>query len=328
MKILIALVALSGFASSFVRADALGPVPVPKRNPMTADKIVLGKALYFDPRLSASGTVSCNSCHNVMHNGTDSLPTSLGVGAQKGGRNAPTVWNSAFLSVQFWDGRAPSLEEQAKGPIINPIEMAMTSHDLVLERIRAIPGYPPLFAKAFGNSRINIDQVADAIATYERTLTTPNSPYDRFVKGNKSAMSAQAIRGLQRVQSVGCVACHNGVNFAGPALPEGTGFFQKFPTFPSEYDAKYRLTEDGGRFEATKKPEDRGFWRVPTWRNVARTAPYFHNGSVATLDEAVRVMAKTQLNKTLEEDEVADITAFLTALNGEFPKQELPRLPE
>lgn len=313
------------------QANPLGPVNVPARNSMTPAKIQLGKALFFDPRLSASGTVSCNSCHNVMHNGTDSLATSLGVGAQKGGRNAPTVWNAAYLSVQFWDGRAPSLEEQAKGPLTNPIEMAMPSHDAVLAKIRSIPGYQPLVDKAFGPkafAKLSIDHVADAIASYERTLVTPDSAYDRYMRGDKKAMTSAAVRGMSLVQSVGCTSCHSGVAFAGPALPEGTGFYQKFPVFPSDYDAKYSLTADSGRFEVTKNEGDRNFWRVPTWRNVARTGPYFHDGSVANLDEAVRVMAQAQLHKTLKSEEVTDIVAFLTALNGEYPKQEMPRLPD
>ena len=168
-----------------------------------------------------------------------------------------------------------------------------------------------------------------AIAAYERTLITPNGPFDLYLKGNKKAISAAAIRGMNLVQSVGCTSCHQGVNFAGPALPEGVGFYQKFPTFPgSKYDKQYHLTDDKGRFEVTKAESDKNMWRVPTWRNVALTAPYFHNGSVKTLPEAVRVMAKVQLNKELKDDEVSDIVSFLETLTGKFPEQTLPRLPE
>lgn len=303
--------------------------PVPADNPITKEKIELGKMLYFDPRLSKDGTVSCNSCHNVMSGGEDNRPNSVGVGGQKGGRSSPTVWNAAFMSVQFWDGRAKSLEEQAKGPLTNPVEMAMPSHDAVVTRITKIAGYREAFKKAFPkNDKITIDHVAKAIATYERTLITPDSPYDLYMKGNKKALSKAAIRGMELTQSVGCVACHNGVNFAGPQLPEGTGFYQKFPTFPgSSYDAKYDLVKDHGRFDVTKQESDRHFYRVPTWRNIALTAPYFHNGSVKTLDEAVRVMAKTQLNKDLKDGEVIDIVEFLKSLNGKFPEQKMPRLP-
>ena len=303
--------------------------PVPSGNPITPAKVELGKQLYFDGRLSKDGTVSCNSCHNVMAGGDDNRPNSVGIKGQHGGRSAPTVWNSAFLSVQFWDGRAKSLEDQAKGPLTNPIEMGMDSHDAVIARIKAIPGYVEGFKKAFpGSKDIHIDQVAMAIATYERTLITPDSPFDLYMKGNKKALSAAAVRGMGLVQSVGCTSCHSGPNFAGPLLPEGTGFYQKFPTFPgSAYDAKYQLTADEGRSGVTKNPADKHFFRVPTWRNVAVTAPYMHNGKVPNLSEAVRVMAKTQLNKDLKEEEVSDIVAFLGSLTGKFPEQKMPRLP-
>jgi len=303
--------------------------PVPAGNPITPAKVELGKQLYFDPRLSKDGTISCNSCHNVMAGGEDNRPNSVGVKGQHGGRSAPTVWNAAFMSVQFWDGRAKSLEDQAKGPLTNPIEMGMENHGLVIERIKKMPEYVAAFKKAFPKeSEITIDHVAQAIATYERTLITPGSAFDRYQKGEKKALSPSAVRGMGLVQSVGCTSCHSGPNFAGPMLPEGTLFFQKFPTFPgSKYDAQYSLTKDGGRFEVTKNESDRGMWRVPTWRNVSVTAPYFHNGAVKTLDEAIRVMAKTQLNKELKEDEVKDIQAFLESLTGKFPEQKMPRLP-
>lgn len=304
--------------------------PVNKDNPSTPDKIRLGKQLYFDPRLSLTGNLSCNSCHNVMSDGADGRPTSLGVHSQPGGRNSPTVWNSAFMSVQFWDGRASTLEEQAKGPMINSVEMGMGSHDVVIGRIRKIPGYVAQFKKVFGGSDpVHIDNAVKAIAAYERTLITPGSQFDKFIKGDKKAISAKAQKGYELVMSTGCITCHMGVNFAGPALPVGTGFYQKFPVFAdSEYVAKYNLTKDKGRGEATKKDEDNGMWRVPTWRNVALTAPYFHNGSVGSLEEAVRVMASTQLNKKLSDDDVTSIVAFLETLSGPFPEQTFPRLPE
>ncbi len=304
--------------------------PIPKDNPQTAPKIALGKKLFFDPRLSKDGTLSCNSCHNVMAGGDDNRRTSLGTGAKAGGRNSPTVWNAAFLSVQFWDGRAATLEEQAKGPLTNSIEMGMESHAAVVARVKQIPGYVEDFNKAFGGAdAVTIDNLAKAVASYERTLVTPGSPFDRYLQGNKKAISAKAEKGYKLVLEIGCVSCHMGPNFAGPALPVGTGFYQKFPVFPaSEFVEKYKLTLDAGRMEHTKNEADRAMWRVPTWRNVAATAPYFHNGSVATLEEAVRVMASTQLNKTLKDDEVDSIVAFLETLTGVYPKQEMPRLPE
>jgi cytochrome c peroxidase len=303
--------------------------PVPQDNPQTDAKVNLGKALYFDTRLSVNGALSCNSCHNVMAGGDDSRPNSVGVGDARGGRGAPTVWNAAFQTVQFWDGRAASLEEQAKGPVTNPIEMGMKDWDAVIERLKQIPGYKPMFEEAFGKDNpITADNAAKSIAAYERTLITPNSPYDRYVKGDKTALSEDQVKGMNTFAEVGCVSCHIGANFSGPELPMGQGFFMKFPTFGgSQYETKYKLGKDLGRFEATKDKKDKHFWRVPTLRNVALTAPYFHNGEVKTLDEAVRVMGKVQLNKELEEQQVKDIVAFLNALTGEFPQQTMPTLP-
>lgn len=302
--------------------------PAPQDNPTTPAKVELGKQLYHDPRLSKDGSVSCATCHNVMASGGDGMATSTGVFGQKGGRNSPTVWNSGFMSVQFWDGRANTLEDQAKGPLTNPVEMGMPSHDAVVARVKQIPGYVTQFEKVFRKDGVTIDTIAKAIAAYERTLVTPNSPYDQYVKGKKNALSASAKRGLARVQEVGCLACHGGMNFAGPALPVGTGFYQKVPAIPgSIYDKKYDLLSDKGRAQVTGKSEDEHLFRVPTWRNVAITAPYFHNGKVKTLPEAVRVMGKTQLNQDLSDADVADIVAFLESLTGEQPEQKMPKLP-
>ncbi len=303
--------------------------PAPPTNPTTAEKVELGKMLYFDPRLSSTGTISCFSCHNVMEGGDDHRPTSIGVHGQLGGRNAPTVWNAAFLSVQFWDGRAAALEDQAKGPIVNPVEMGMDKLGVAVERIQRIPGYKPYFVQAFGkDAAISEDTIAMAIAAYERTLITPDSAYDRYAKGDKKALTVQQQRGLQSFADVGCIACHSGPNFSGPALPVGTGFFMKFPVYPgSPYIAKYQLLNDGGRATQTGKVEDQNVWRVPTLRNLVYTAPYFHNGAVKTLPEAVRVMASAQLNKSLTDAQIADIAAFLETLTGPFPEQAMPRLP-
>jgi cytochrome c peroxidase len=303
--------------------------PEPPDNPTTAAKVELGKMLYFDPRLSSTGTVSCFSCHNVMEGGDDHMTTSAGVHGLKGGRNAPTVWNAAFHSVQFWDGRAPSLEEQSKGPPVNPIEMGMRDLDAVIDRIRHIPGYRPYFEQAFGpGDMVTMDNAARAIAAYERTLITPGSAYDRYAKGDKTALTPQQLRGMQTFAEVGCTSCHQGPAFNGPPLPAGTGFFMKFPTYPeSPYVAKYKLAEDPGRFNATKDEADRMMWRVPTLLNLTYTAPYMHTGTVKTLPEAVRVMASTQLNRTLDDAQVGDVVAFLESLTGKFPQQTMPRLP-
>lgn len=305
--------------------------PYPKHNPYSKEKEELGKILFFDPRISSSGTISCNSCHNVMAGGDDARAVSVGHAGQTGKRSAPTVWNSAFLTVQFWDGRAGDLEEQALGPITNPIEMGMKSHDVAIERINQIPGYTELFKKAFPKDKkpISIKNAVKAIATYERTLITPNSRFDQYMKGNKKALNAQEIRGMKLVEEVGCTACHFGPNFSGPLPPEQAGHYQKFPQNPNpEIVKKYNLNEDLGRYEVTKKEEDKNVYRVPTWRNVAVTAPYFHNGSVKTLDEAVRVMGKLQLDVDLKQNQISDIVAFLNTLTGPFPEQTMPRLPE
>ena len=332
----VALIAASLIAGAAVAAapqvhwQALPTVaPAPADNPTTPARVELGKMLFFDPRLSSTGTVSCFSCHNVMEGGDDHRPVSIGVEAQRGGRNAPTVWNAAFLSVQFWDGRAPTLEEQAKGPPANPVEMGMKSLTTEIERIRLIPGYAPYFHQAFGpGDVITMDNAAKAIAAYERTLITPGSAYDRYVQGDHTALTPEQVRGMQDFASLGCAGCHQGPNFSGPPLPTGTGFFVKFPIYTNNpYVRKYDLESDLGRYDVTHQVADKHVWRVPGLRNLVYTAPYMHNGSVKTLPEAVRVMGATQLNRTLSEAQVRDITAFLTALTGPFPDQTMPRLP-
>lgn len=302
--------------------------PEPKDNIANAHKIELGKQLFFDPRISKDGTVSCNSCHNVMSSGTDNRPVSAGVGGQLGGRSAPTVFNAAFHSAQMWDGRKTTLEDQATGPITNPIEMAMPSNDAVVDRLKQIDGYAEQFTKAFGGKdALNIENFAKAIAAYERTLITPNSPFDRWAKGDSHAISASAQRGFTKMSEIGCTSCHSGPGFSGPALPTGTPFLQRFPTFTdNEYVKKYDLMADEGRKAVTKEESDAHMFRVPTLRNVATTAPYFHNGKVLTLQEAIRVMAKTQLNKNLAPNEVEDIYNFLVTLTGTIPEQTMPRL--
>jgi cytochrome c peroxidase len=303
--------------------------PAPADNPTTAEKAELGRMLYFDPRFSHTGTVSCNSCHNLMLGGDDNRAFSMGVHGKTGGRSAPTVWNAAFAASQFWDGRAATLEDQAKGPVVNPVEMGMSDVEKAMDRVRAIPGYKPYFVKAFGTDNpMTVANAAKAVAAFERTMITPDSPYDRFVKGDKSALDAQQQRGMQTFAEIGCVGCHSGPAFNGPAMAPGTGFFMKFPTFvDNDYVKKYDLVKDKGRFDVTKADGDLHLFKVPTLRNIALTAPYFHNGSVPTLEEAVRVMAATQLNKVLTDQQLTDLVAFLNGLTGEFPAQPLPRLP-
>ena len=321
-RLLAVAIALTGSMSVAVAQSLPTTAPAPANNPTTPEKVELGKQLYHDPRLSSTGTVACASCHNTMLGGEDNRPNSVGVGAQTGGRSAPTVWNAAFNAVQFWDGRADSLEAQAAGPVTNPIEMGMKSWDDVVARLKAIPGYQEGFEKAFGKDSITKDNATKAIAAYERTLITPNSQYDKYVNGSKAALTLQQVRGLEKVTELGCTSCHSGPAFNGP------GVFQKFPVIPNGYfEAQHHFSKDKGLAEVTKKASDEHMWKVPTLRNIALTAPYFHNGSVKTLDQAVRIMAKVQLNKELSNEDVTDIVAFLNALTGEFPKQTFPELP-
>ncbi|MDF1583944.1 MAG: cytochrome-c peroxidase [Methyloprofundus sp.] len=323
IRSLVSAITLVGSISVASAWEALPTTaPAPANNPTTAEKVELGRILYHDPRLSSTGTVSCASCHNTMLGGEDNRPNSMGVNGQTGGRSAPTVWNSAFNKVQFWDGRAASLEEQAAGPVTNPIEMGMKSWDDVVVRLKSIEGYQAYFDKAFGENSITKDNATKAIAAYERTLITPNSAYDKYAKGDKNALTAQQKRGLEKVAELGCTSCHS-----GPAF-NGGGSFQKFPVINNAYlEKQYQFANDKGLFEVTAKSGDEHFFKVPTLRNIALTAPYFHNGSVKTLEKAVKVMAKVQLGKQLSNEETADIVAFLSALTGEFPKQTMPTLP-
>jgi cytochrome c peroxidase len=323
LRLLIAALALSSSFAVFADDALPTTAPAPANNPTTPEKVSLGKILYHDPRLSSTGTVACASCHNTMLGGEDNRPNAMGVHGQTGGRSAPTVWNSAFNTVQFWDGRAASLEEQAAGPVTNPIEMGMKSWDDVVARLKSIPGYQQAFEKAFGDKNaISKDNATKAIAAYERTLITPNSAYDKYVRGDKSALTAQQLRGLQKVGELGCTGCHSGPAFNGP------GVFQKFPTFSNgALEAQYHFIKDLGREEVTKKEADRHLWKVPTLRNIALTAPYFHNGAVKDLGTAVKVMAKLQVGLDISDADTADVVAFLNALTGEFPAQTFPVLP-
>ncbi|HKJ71939.1 MAG TPA: cytochrome-c peroxidase [Gammaproteobacteria bacterium] len=323
---------LAGNAAAYDWQALPDKAPSPDHNPTTEAKVELGKKLFFDQRYSATGTVSCNTCHNIMEGGDDGRPTSMGVHGRTGPRNAPTVWNSAFNSTQFWDGRAKNLEEQAKGPVQADVEMGVEQLQTALERVTSIPAYRDMFKQAFprDDDPISVDNGARAVAAFERTLITPNSPYDRYVKGDKDALSEQQVRGMKTFNQVGCTSCHSGPVFNGPQMnmAEGQGFYQKFPTFTdNQYVDKYDLMADQGRARATGKDADQHMYKVPTLRNVALTAPYFHNGKVKTLPEAVRVMGKVQLNKDLSDKQVADIVAFLKGLTGEFPQMTLPRLP-
>jgi cytochrome c peroxidase len=295
---------------------------IPDDNPMSEEKIALGKLLYFDRRLSKDDTISCSSCHNPYHGFTDPARFSAGVGGALGGRNSPTVLNRLFSSDQFWDGRAADLEEQAHGPLINPVEMAMGSHDDVVKRVKAVKGYAPLFKKAFGDDNITMDRIAKAIAAYERTVVTGNSPFDRYQAGEKDALSASAVRGMNLFNGkANCKTCHTGFNFTDESYHNlGVGMDKPKP--------------DLGRYVVSKADSERGAFKTPTLRNVVQTAPYMHDGSEATLTEVVefynRGGVKNQwLSKeikplNLTPAEVTDLVAFLEALTGDVNGLEPP----
>lgn len=307
--------------------------PIPKDNPQSPEKIELGKQLFFDSRLSITGTHACVSCHNISTGGEDGRAVSSGVNGRVGVRNTQTIWNAAYHTVHNLDGGAKTLEDQFKGHVIDARIMGMADGATVVARINTIPGYRSQFEQVFGRDGLSYDNIAKAIASFERTLVTPNSAFDGYLRGNKNAISETAKRGFKEFIDVGCASCHFWVNLAGPnpglAFKQGEGFYELFPNYPgTDYERRYNLAEDLGRYHLTLDPGDQRMWRVPSLRNIAVTAPYFHNGAVKTLDEAVRVMAMAQLKRELSDAQVSDMVAFLNTLTGEFPEIRLPRLPQ
>lgn len=276
-------------------------VPSPADNPTTPEKVALGERLFHDVALSWNQTVSCASCHDVaLGSGTDGRPTAVGITGVPGKRNAPTVWNAAYQERLFWDGRAGSLEEQAMGPPLNPDEMGMPSAAAIEARIAAEPSYRDAFAQAFGAGQpITMGRITQAIAAYERTLVTSDSPYDRFVRGDVHALTPIQQRGMWLFQSIGCVGCHSGPNFSGASAVGPRNPYAPLMASRSEYGRRHDLSADKGR--AAPDATD-GIWRIPSLRNVAVTGPYFHNGSVDDLAEAVRVMATSQLDAVISDD--------------------------
>ncbi|HEU4601933.1 MAG TPA: cytochrome-c peroxidase [Steroidobacteraceae bacterium] len=289
-------------------------------NAATPAKIELGKMLYFDPRLSASHAISCNSCHNVGLAGADAEETSIGHKWQRGDRNAPTVWNAVFNTAQFWDGRAKDLEEQAGGPMVNPVEMASPKAHLE-EQLAAIPGYVAAFTSAFpGEAKpLSLANAQKAIALFEATLITPNAPFDKYLRGDAAALNAPQKEGLQLFMNKGCVACHSGMNVGG-TMYAPFGVVEK----PG---ADLLPPKDKGRFMVTKTAADEYVFRAPSLRNVALTAPYFHTGRAWDLRQAVGVMGSSQLGAQLSNDEIDMIVAFLQSLTGDQPKVVYPILP-
>ncbi len=289
-------------------------------NAATPAKLDLGKMLYFDPRLSQSHSISCNSCHMVGMGGVDLQETSLGHRWQHGGRNAPTVYNAVFDVAQFWDGRAKDLEQQAGGPLVNPVEMDTTEAHVV-EQLKGIPGYAAVFAKAFpgASDPITFDNVRKAIAVFEATLITPNAPFDRYLRGNEKALDAKQKEGLAIFINKGCAACHSGINVGG-------GMYAPFGLVERP-GADILPPGDKGRFAVTKTVSDEYVFRVPSLRNIALTAPYFHTGKVWDLRQAVAIMGSSQLGANLSDAEVSQIESFLGSLTGNQPRVTLPILP-
>jgi cytochrome c peroxidase len=318
MNIRSGILLVSALAVSALWASAQAREPIQPIAPVTvanSSMMELGKKLYFDPRLSKSGFISCNSCHNLSMGGSDNLKTSIGHNWQKGPINAPTVLNSSMNVAQFWDGRARDLKEQAGGPIANPGEMAFT-HELAVEVLASIPAYVEEFANVFGRGQIDIDKVTTAIAAFEETLVTPNSRFDRWLAGDKEALSDREADGYRLFKTSACTACHN-----GPAAG-GTSFRKMGVVEPYRTDNPAE-----GRVAVTGRDADRFNFKVPTMRNVELTYPYFHDGAADTLPQAVDVMARVQLGKRFSPDENAKIVDFLKALTGDQPSFTIPLLP-
>jgi cytochrome c peroxidase len=287
-------------------------------NPITEEKVALGRMLYYETRLSKGQDHSCNSCHGLNTFGVDGKPVSEGHKGVNGTRNSPTVYNAAGHIAQFWDGRAPTVEEQAKGPVMNPVEMAMPSEKYVLGVLKSMPGYVEAFKKAFPEEKdpVTFDNMAKAIGVFERKLATP-SRWDKFLEGDQSALTEAEKAGFNKFMDAGCQTCHNGA-YLGGSMFQKVGIVEPYPD-----------TKDLGRYDVTKQDADKFVFKVPSLRNIEKTAPYYHDGSVATLETGVKTMAEYQLGKQLTDEEVASIVTWLKSLTGEIPADYVqePALP-
>ncbi|QOP46539.1 cytochrome-c peroxidase [Sulfurimonas paralvinellae] len=272
-------------------------------------KAKLGKELFFDPRLSKDDTISCATCHNLQEGGDDGLKFSFGINGQEGSINAPTVYNAAYNFRQFWDGRAKDLQDQAAGPVENPVEMGFNFPDLIQKLNKT--DYKEKFQSLYKDG-ITKANITDAIAEYEKTLITPNAPFDRYLKGDKKAISQDAKEGYEIFKEKGCVNCHHGVNIGG-------NLYNKFGIFTKEDKTWF------GRYNLTHKERDKFMFKVPSLRNIAQTAPYFHDGRTYDLKEAIKIMSLYQLGRHITDDEINKIEAFLQSLNGELPKDIEPQ---
>jgi cytochrome c peroxidase len=287
-------------------------------NPITDEKVALGRMLYYEKRLSKGQDVSCNTCHMLDRYGVDGDPVSDGHKGQKGARNSPTVYNAAGHVAQFWDGRAATVEEQAKGPVLNPVEMAMPSEKKVIAVLKSMPDYVEAFKKAFPGEKdpVTFDNMAKAIAAFERKLITP-ARWDRFLAGDAAALTNEEKAGFNKFVELGCPACHSGT-YLGGHMYQKLGAIRPWPN-----------TSDLGRYQVTKEDGDRMMFKVPSLRNIANTGPYYHDGSVGSLEAAVKTMADFQLGRQLTAEETAEVVAFLKSLTGEIPAEFVkePALP-
>jgi cytochrome c peroxidase len=303
------------------RLQVFAPLPkrAPAAEPLSEERASLGRMLYYEKRLSVDHDISCNSCHALDKYGVDGEPTSDGHKGQAGTRNSPTVYNAAEHVAQFWDGRAPDVEEQAKGPVLNPVEMAMPNQKVVVAVLKSMPGYVKAFQAAFPDEKdpVSFDNMAKAIGAFERRLITP-SRWDKFLEGDQNALTNEEKQGFNTFMTAGCQTCHFGA-LLGASLYQKLGVIKPYPD-----------TSDQGRFQVTKNEGDKMVFKVPSLRNIEKTGPYFHNGKVGTLEEAVQRMGEYQVGKKLTEAEILSIVTWMKSLTGEIPAEYIkpPELPE
>lgn len=287
--------------------------PLPLKVTLNPDKVLLGQMLFFDTRLSASDTIACANCHDLNQGGADGKPVATGVDGIQGTINTLSVFNASYHIAWFWDGRATTLADQIDGPIHNPTEMGIT-WDVLVKKLGQIPEYQTSFETLYDNG-VSEENIKDAIISFEKSLITPNARFDRYLRGETDAIDANEKHGYQLFKDYGCVACHQGINVGG-------NMFQVFGVAKNYFENRGNITQaDLGRFNVTGREEDKYRFRVPSLRNVVLTAPYFHDGSRETLDQAVHVMAEYQLGRTISDDDVAFIVSFLNTLTGEYPYQ-------
>jgi cytochrome c peroxidase len=313
-------------AASFEYLQPLPEKPlVQDNNPQTDKKIQLGKKLFFDTRLSGNNQVSCNNCHQLNDSGVQTQAYRVTISGKTIKRNPPTLLNIGLQTVLYWDGRSSSLEAQALDHLQDPNILGNTNSKSIIDRLSKDADYMKLFMNAFDSAHpMTLENITKALASFQRALMTPNSPFDQFITGDETAISGKAKAGIRLFNETGCLACHFGVNFAGPApgpaMGMGDGFYELFPNnLGSNYDKSYKLVDDLGRYEFSNDPSEKYMWRVPSLRNIALTAPYFHNGSAKTLHEAVKIMAKTQTDKVLTPNELDAVVEFLKTLTGDTP---------